>query len=342
MPDESLKTYQEVIDYLKEKRKKDKRHISLLFGNGFSMGFNPDIFSYNALSKFVKGCKDPTIIKLFHIVGTTNFELIMRTLNLFVDFGKEFAPEAKIDEKILLAKDKLKKNLLNAIASLHPEHVFKVPESKSKSCAYFLKDYIDNEGSIFSTNYDLLLYWVLMRESKVFDKKILDGFSRGDNADLTWGIGAQNIFYLHGSLPLFDTGYSIIKEEYEHENYILQNIKRRIDKDQYPIFVTAGTAEEKMKVIMHNRYLFNCYNSLESLRGSLVVIGFNFGEYDNHIIDAINRAATKRSLCSLFIGYYLEEDKTHLLEICPRFKLPPEKIRLFDSKTANIWDNTPQ
>ena len=54
MPDESLKTYQEVMNYLKSKK---KRKIHLLFGNGFSMGYDPQIFSYNALSEFVKKCK---------------------------------------------------------------------------------------------------------------------------------------------------------------------------------------------------------------------------------------------------------------------------------------------
>ena len=51
MPDESFKTYQEVMDYLKSKK---NRKIHLLFGNGFSMGYDPQIFSYNALSEFVK------------------------------------------------------------------------------------------------------------------------------------------------------------------------------------------------------------------------------------------------------------------------------------------------
>ena len=79
MADESFKTYQEVINYLKEK----KRKINLLVGNGFSMAFDPTIFSYNALSNFIKSCKDQTILKLFRIVDSTNFELIMRELDLF-------------------------------------------------------------------------------------------------------------------------------------------------------------------------------------------------------------------------------------------------------------------
>ena len=95
-------------------------------------------------------------------------------------------------------------------------------------------------------------------------------------------------------------------------------------------------------MISHNRYLSYCYDKLANLDGSLVVIGFNFGNYDTHIIDAINQAATKRKghsglLASLFIGYYTEQDKSHIKEICPQFEIPQDKIRLFDIKTANIW-----
>ena len=338
MPDESFKTYQDVMTYLQGK----KRKVNLLFGNGFSMGFDSHIFSYNALSNFVKGCKDPTIIKLFRIVGSTNFELIMRNLDLFVQFGKEFVPHANLETIIEPAKQTLKKNLLDAITALHPEHVFEMPEEKSMACALFLKDFLDSKGSIFSTNYDLLLYWVLMRHAAIFGDNMRDGFKRGDGVDLTWESGAQNIYYLHGSLPLFDLGSSVIKEEYTLGKYLLQNIQKRVAQDQYPIFVTAGTAQEKKAMISHNRYLSYCYDKLANLDGSLVVIGFNFGNYDTHIIDAINQAATKRKghsglLASLFIGYYTEQDKSHIKEICPQFEIPQDKIRLFDIKTANIW-----
>ena len=185
-----------------------------------------------------------------------------------------------------------------------------------------------------------------MRESATFAGSIRDGFSRDDEdnaSELIWESGSQNIFYLHGSLPLFDLGHSVIKEEYNQQDFLLENIKHRIDNDQYPIFVTAGTAQEKMEMISHNRYLSYCYDSLANLSDSLVVIGFNFGDYDTHIIEAINQAATKRKghsglLCSIFIGYYKEDDRRHFIDISSNFKIPQEKIRLFDAKTANIWN----
>jgi hypothetical protein len=44
-----VQNYYEVIKYLN----KSKRQKHLLLGNGFSMSYDKDIFSYNALSDFI-------------------------------------------------------------------------------------------------------------------------------------------------------------------------------------------------------------------------------------------------------------------------------------------------
>ena len=112
-------------------------------------------------------------------------------------------------------------------------------------------------------------------------------------SELRWGPNrtTQNVFYLHGTLPLFDTGADIIKEQYTEDDYLLQNIAHRFDARQYPVFVTAGNGQDKLNQIRHNSYLSDCYDNFSILDGSLVVFGFNFGQYDEHIIDAINKAA---------------------------------------------------
>ena len=97
--------------------------------------------------------------------------------------------------------------------------MFKVPEEKSQSCIEFLQEYLNKDGLVFSTNYDLLPYWVLMRNNA---KNAIDGFGRdletdisGDEyideseleySELRWGKyrDEQTVFYLHGTLPVFD------------------------------------------------------------------------------------------------------------------------------------------
>jgi hypothetical protein len=158
-------------------------------------------------------------------------------------------------------------------------------------------------------------------------------------SELRWGRNKanQNIFYLHGALPLFDTGVEVVKEEYGQENYLLDNISNRMSQGSYPIFVTAGDATDKLKHIMHNRYLSDCYEKLSTCKGSLVAFGFNFGAYDLHIVDAINAAAKQGAadcLRSVYIGVFSEADKKHIESLASKIKC---KVRIFDSKTANIW-----
>ena len=240
-----------------------------------------------------------------------------------------------------------RESLLCAIEELHPEHVFKIPQQQSEACAEFLKTFLDTGGHLYSTNYDLLLYWVLIRNSTVVH---VDGFGRElENPDdppddhiwseLVWGKHRdnQNIFYLHGALPFFDNGIAVIKEEYDAHNYLLDKIRARMKSAEYPIFVTAGDGRQKLTHIMHNRYLAHSYESLCSVEGSLVTFGFNFGEYAEHIIDAINRAARQKpplKLWSVYIGVYSEEDRRHIEQIKQKFKC---KVHIYDTNTTPVW-----
>jgi hypothetical protein len=346
---DTLKSYQEVITYLNGPKGRRKH---LLFGNGFSIAYDQNIFSYNALSNFIESTGDPLIRSLFSKLNTKNFELIMQQLDNFCEIADLFSDDRNLVPKIKAAGEKLKNSLLDAVKELHPEHVFKVPEEKSQACIRFLQEYLDRGGWVFSTNYDLLLYWVLMRNEA---KNAIDGFGRdletdldGDEyvepenlefSELKWGKykSKQTIHYLHGTLPIFDTGIDIVKAEYDTDHFLLENVKQRIDKKEYPIFVTAGNGKEKLMHIMHNKYLSFCFERLCNVEGSLVTFGFNFGEYDTHIIDAINIAAKKKpphKLWSIYIGVYSDDALQHILDIQGQFKC---KVIPYNARTANIW-----
>lgn len=342
-----LEAFDDVIASIE--KNKGRRQFHLLLGNGFSMAYDSKIFSYNALHDFVSKAGNRLLTDLFDTIKTKNFEEVMRQLENFSALVDVFGTDEKLKEKVKAAETELKAKLLGAIKSLHPEHVFKVPQEKSDQCGSFLRRFIDTGGGVFTTNYDLLLYWVLMRSLMDYS---VDGFGRDrenpdeyvpaeevEYSELRWGRNKtnQNIFYLHGALPLFDTGIEIVKEEYGQENYLLENISNRMSQGSYPIFVTAGDATDKLKHIMHNRYLSYCYEKLSTCKGSLVAFGFNFGEYDLHIVDAINAAATQGAadcLRSVYIGVFSETDKRHIESLVPKIKC---KVRIFDSKTANIW-----
>lgn len=340
-----VKKYDDVISHLK----KYGRDPNLLIGNGFSIAYNPEIFSYNALSSFIDTNDDKDLKTLFNIIKTSNFEQIMKELDLFVRILEAFNDSPAIIERLKKFSDKLKGLLIKAVESSHPEHVFSIPQDKLESCAKFLNTFTEANGKIFSTNYDLLLYWVLMRSN---NQNCIDGFGRdkeegqefipaeeADYSELRWGKHKeeQNIFYLHGALHLFDMLNEIVKQEYDGKNYLMEQIKKLMDENTYPIFVTAGDGDEKLNHIKHNYYLAYCYDALSKISGSLITYGFNFGDYDEHIIRAINKAAMQpiqKKLWSVYIGVYNGEDKNHIESIESKFKC---KVHIFDSKTANIW-----
>ena len=343
-----LETFDDVLASI---HKNPVRPFHLLLGNGFSMAYDPSIFSYNALHNFIVKLDDDDLSIILGVVETKNFEIIMQQLDNFASIAEAFGAPKKLKDRISIVRAKLKQSLLTAVKSLHPEHVFTVPEEKSKNCSIFLKTFLDTKGKLFSTNYDLLLYWILMRNDIVSH---VDGCGKElENADERpspedqvwsepiWGVhrDEQNVFYLHGALPFFDKGYEITKEVYDHYNYLLANISARMDKNEYPIFVTAGDGNQKLTQIFHNQYLTYCYDNLCNITGSLVTFGFNFGEYDEHIINAINKAAKLGrqvfpKLNSLYIGVYSENDKNHIDKIRDKFLC---KVRIFDARTANVW-----
>jgi len=346
----AIETFEDVVESIRTKG----RTFHLLVGNGFSMAYDKKIFSYNALHDFIENSNDELLSKVFEVVKTKNFELILQQLGTFSLLISALGSDEKLKKNIDMASAKLKTSLIDAVKTLHPEHVFKIPEEQIASCSKFLKLFLDVKGSIFTTNYDVLLYWVLMRSAEL--KSVIDGFGRDrespdeyvpsselEYSELRWGKYKSNqvIFYMHGALPLFDTGIDIIKEEYSGQHYLLENIGRRVDKGEYPIFVTAGNGKEKLTHIRHNRYLSYCYDKLSEIDGSLVTFGFNFGEYDEHIIDAINIAAhhgksAKSKLRSIYIGAYSDDDVRHIESIIDKFKC---KVHIFDAKSVPIWNS---
>jgi hypothetical protein len=342
-----VEKYEDCLAELLSKR----RNLNLLLGNGFSIAYDHQIFSYNALQSFIGELKDPVLDELFRIAGSTNLEVIMQQLTVVSELLQAFGDNSGLTQKVADADAKLRKGLIDAVKALHPEHVFTIPDESIASCKKFLAPFLEENSTIFTTNYDILLYWVLMRGQC---DNAVDGFgyerenpeeSNRDNfiysEALTWGpnINSQNVSYLHGALHLFDTGINIEKEQYDISGYILDRIKKRMDAEQYPVFVTAGDGDDKLSQIVHNKYLSHCFDKLKNINGSLVAFGFQFGEYDYHIIDAINEAAhygrgASNKLYSIYIGVYSEKDAEYIRSIKNKFKC---KVRLFDSTSVVLW-----
>lgn len=349
-----VKHYESLSEVMKHLDRANNRPRHLLMGNGFSMAFDKNIFSYKSLYDFFqKSDQSKKLVPLFDTINTKNFEQAMREIGNCIAILQAFNADPKLVKNLEEAIETLKESLIDAVRQMHPEHVFNISKEQSKSCANLFSPFLKTDCSIFTTNYDLLMYWVLMRNLETLPEAC-DGFGRdilnpdevrnGDDAelsDLYWGPNKykQNIHYLHGGLPIFNSGFEIQKEVYENGMFLLENINTRIRDESYPIFVTAGDGNEKLQHIAQNRYLSYCYEQLCKVNGSVVTLGFSFGDFDHHIIDALNTATPKgrkavSGLRSVYIGVFSDGDRMHIEKIAGKFKAP---IRTFDAKTAKIW-----
>ena len=92
---DTLDSYEEVINYFKN----EERKINLLIGNGFSIAYDKDIFSYNALSKSPKSrTENPSRVNTFATLtkrsSNGNVKRVLRSCNVGVQvFSWQAQPE---------------------------------------------------------------------------------------------------------------------------------------------------------------------------------------------------------------------------------------------------------
>lgn len=277
----------------------------LLLGNGFSLQFSSN-FHYSSLFQiFLSNC-DPTHQKLFNQFETTNFELIQKYLN----FSKQVNNVLGISiSEIDLALENLKEGLIRTIEVVHPR-VEDINFEILENIAIQLEEF----GDIFTTNYDLYLYHIVMKSNDISNLKKTDKNYRPNYRryqDYHWGnrapdgfnqfMGYQNkdyksIYYLHGSLFLFHDG-----KLRKNGDELIDTISKQITYNNIPNFITEGSAKMKLDSIKLNSYLSFCREFLELSKKPILIFGNTLGEFDNHILHSI-RIHPKTIIYCIYTG----------------------------------------
>lgn len=325
----------------------EKRH--LLLGNGFSISWKPDTFRYDSLYNRANFKKlSPNIKNVFEQLGTKDFELVMRSLQNAAEILRVYAPQKKklIAELENDAID-LKNLLVSTIASHHPENPGEITEIEYLNSNLFLNHF----QNIYTLNYDLLLYWVIMHYNEQHDKpKYDDGFRTPDGGKeeyVTWDIektNKQNIFYLHGALHIFDEGSELQKYTWVNTGVkLIEQIRNALDKNFFPVFVSEGSSREKKEKIVHSNYLSRGYRSFSAITSSLFIYGHSLADNDDHILNLI----PKGKISKLFISIYGDENSnenkkirakaTNYKQLRKNEKIPLE-IHFYDASTTKIWN----
>jgi hypothetical protein len=317
------------------------KHRHLLLGNGFSIACRPGIFVYKRLFEQANFNEIPRARQAFDALGTTDFERMIRALRDFAAISPVYghrSDEAAADAVAL------REILVSTIAGSHPSRPGDIAVEEYAHCKLFLSHF----SRIFTLNYDLLLYWALMQDEVEPVVSCDDGFRKPDDKSVgyvTWepeNTYAQNIYYLHGALHLFDAQSELQKYTWANTGVpLIDQIRDALSRNFFPLFVAEGTCMEKCIRIRHSDYLSKAYRSFIPITGALFVYGHSLAENDDHILQVIGWGKTDTLFVSIHQDPESETNKAIIRKAKSLAALrPPKKplgLYFFDSESAHVW-----
>lgn len=296
----------------------------LLLGNGFSIAFDKKIFGYEGLLESAREKNlfqgNDRLSKYFNISGTSNFEKIMKNLMELKSFFSNYSMEIQNDIT------QLKEIIIKTLSLSHPNSPYCISQIQSKNCAQFLRNF----NSIYTLNYDLLLYWVIMKENLYMEFK--DGFQYPINK-IEEGTGNYvywyprnkyftNLYYLHGGLHLYGAANEIKKYCFSNGRNLKEQIMHSINQKIFPIFVSAESYSKKLEIINRSDYLSSALNNFKHCKDVLFIYGFNFSANDKHILRAIAYSKVKK----IFISIYRLKNIGEILNSIEEIKILRKKV----------------
>lgn len=336
-----LHTFQQAIG---EAQRYNKRHA--LLGNGFSIACRPNIFTYGRLYEQADFSQiSPTAKFAFEALGTQDFERVIKALRDSAGIVKAYGGPTALASQLSQDADGLRELLVQTIASSHPAWPGDIEEAEYAACRSFL-GYFD---TIYTLNYDLLLYWTKMHTPEVERHDSDDGFRTPEDdpeaAYVVWEPGqsrSQSIWFLHGALHVFDSGTEVQKYTWSKTGIrLIDQIREALGRGYFPIFVSEGTSAEKYERIRHNDYLAKAYRSFESIQGALFIYGHSLAENDDHYL----RCIRKGKVSHLYVGLYGDPNSESNKFIVRRANQLSSgrrgktalAVTYFDASSANVW-----
>jgi hypothetical protein len=319
----------------------------LLLGNGFSIACRPNIFLHGKLYEQADFSQlSPYAKSVFEALRTQDFERVIKALRdthaVLSAYGG--VPTTVLDT-IKADADGLRELLVQTIAHSHPAWPGEISEQEYQACKAFLSHF----KTVYTFNYDLLLYWTQMHTDEGVVPTSDDGFRKSeedfDAAYVVWEptqSHEQNTWFLHGALHVFDSGTEVQKYTWSNTGVrLIDQIRSALSKGYFPIFVSEGTSDEKLERIRHSDYLAKAYRSFCEITGTLFIFGHSLAASDEHYLSRIE----KGRLSQLYVGLHgdpLSEANSKIMLRANRMasarrRSPQLKISFFESSSAHVW-----
>lgn len=308
---------------------------AVLLGNGFSININQK-FSYEDLFKYAD--LSPECRNLFNAARAgANFEQTLRGLDLAYAMAEPLGVES---ERFLDAASEIRHGLIKAVRDRHCEK----SEYSDQQWAT-IRRHLLAFRRIYTTNYDLLLYWALLNAGTAqygfTDMFMKDAHQtlRFDPSMLTDGTGDQDstLLYLHGSLLLIrDLFTDEVRKVASAGQTLLESISSEWAKEGQAVhFVAEGDENSKVHVIESSKYLNFCLESFREDRDPLVVLGQGLRAPDTHIAQAL---IAGRDLTNPRVAVGVYPRDCTALEIARLRELLGQNAVLFDSTGHPLMD----
>lgn len=305
----------------------------LLVGNGASIAIWPD-FRYGSLFEVAASrdishplsTEDKTLFKAF---DTKNFEQVLaalKTAGVVVD-------ALELDEDDILEEryESIQRALFDAVHAVHVAWD-QVADPQIPDLFKILRRY----RFVYSTNYDLLLYWASMERG---GKRFLDYFwGPGTTFDVfdteIWPSRERwtRILFIHGGIHLRRVRGGGTRKLTSSGGSLLDQFSSDWSGEESPLLVSEGESVDKMASILSSDYLTFAHQSFASHDGGLVVFGHSLSEQDDHLVTPMK--AWRDTPVAVSIRPSDDEDKIIQQKDHIRSRLSPMKdIVFYDSST---------
>lgn len=259
---------------------------AVLIGNGFSINMCGG-FEFGNLIESARLTETERKVVDSTNHGSGDFEGALRSLDESVVVGSILGHKVR---ELIKLKMSLRSKLIDAVRANHPNYS-DLPDERLSAVRSELKTY----SSVFTTNYDLLLYWASADDTFIGS----DGFLMGSSGlsfdpERFKSLPTPRFHYMHGAIHLVHdaAGGGVAKIRASNVGLLTAIFDRWRDGNDIPVFVSEGSARKKLARINDSAYLSHCYHALSTAKSPLVIVGHALNlDVDRHIATAVSNTA---------------------------------------------------